>query len=58
MSKLEESAKGKELIKQFMHYMETDEVGGWRMRRMNENSPNPIGWKTPAPPLGSLKTTW
>jgi phosphohistidine swiveling domain-containing protein len=52
--KLEESAKGKEWLKQFMHYMETDEVGGWRMRRMNELT-EPYWLEDPSTPLGIIR---
>ena len=49
--KLEASRKGKEWLKQFIDYLETDEVGGWRMRRFVdftesywlEDLSNPLG---------------
>lgn len=54
MAKLDESAKGKEWFKQFMNYMETDEVGGWRMRRMNELT-EPYWLEDPSTPIGVIK---
>jgi len=52
--KLEESAKGKEWLRQFTHFMETDEVGGWRMRRMNELT-EPYWLEDPSTPLGIIR---
>jgi phosphohistidine swiveling domain-containing protein len=54
IGKLSESAKGKEWFKQFMHYLETDEVGGWRMRRMNELT-EPYWLEDPTTPIGVIK---
>ncbi len=52
--KLEESPKGKEWFKEFMDYLETDEVGGWRMRRMNELT-EPYWLEDPSTPMGVIK---
>jgi pyruvate,water dikinase len=54
-AKLNESAKGKEWFKQLMSYLETDEVGGWRMRRMNELT-EPYWLEDPSTPIGVIKT--
>jgi pyruvate,water dikinase len=51
IGKLEREAKGKDWLGHFMRYLNTDEVGGWRMRRANdfnepywlEDLPTPIG---------------
>jgi pyruvate, water dikinase len=53
-TKLQESEKGKEWFKQFMHYLETDEVGGWRMRNMNELT-EPYWLEDPSTPIGVVK---
>ena len=52
--KLEESAKGKEWFQQFMNYLNTDEVGGWRMRSMNELT-EPYWLEDPSTPIGIVK---
>ncbi len=52
--KLGQTAKGKEWVKQLMHFMETDEVGGWRMRRMNELL-EPYWLEDPSTPVGLIK---
>jgi pyruvate,water dikinase len=52
--KLEETANGKQWFKMFMQYLETDEVGGWRMRRMNELT-EPYWLEDPATPIGIVK---
>ena len=52
--KLEQTAKGKEWVTQFMNYLETDEVGGWRMRRMNEFT-EPYWLEDPSTPLEVIK---
>jgi len=52
--KLEQSEKGKEWYKQFMNYMETDEVGGWRMRNMNELT-EPYWLEDPGTPIGIVR---
>jgi len=52
--KLEQSAKGKEWNKQFMNYMETDEVGGWRMRSMCEFT-EPYWLEDPSTPIAIIK---
>jgi pyruvate, water dikinase len=54
LSKLQESEKGKEWFKQFMHYLETDEVGGWRMRNMNELT-EPYWLEDPSTPIDIVK---
>ena len=54
VGKLQESAKGKEWVKEFMSYLETDEVGGWRMRRMNELT-EPYWLEDPSTPVGIIK---
>ena len=54
MDKLQESEKGKEWFKQFMDYLETDEVGGWRMRNMNELT-EPYWLEDPSTPIGIVK---
>lgn len=54
MSKLEQSAKGKEWLQQFMNYLETDEIGGWRMRRANDFT-EPYWMEDLATPLGVIK---
>lgn len=54
VGKLQESAKGKEWFNQFMNYLETDEVGGWRMRRMNELT-EPYWLEDPSTPIGIIK---
>ena len=37
-----------------MNYLETDEVGGWRMRNMNELT-EPYWLEDPSTPLGVVK---
>ncbi len=54
MGKLEESENGRAWMKGFMHYLETDEVGGWRMRRMNELN-EPYWLEDPSTPLGVIR---
>jgi phosphohistidine swiveling domain-containing protein len=54
ISKLEESEYGKMWFKRFIEYLETDEVGGWRMRRMNELT-EPYWLEDPATPIGIVK---
>jgi pyruvate,water dikinase len=54
IAKLQESAKGKDWYKKFMNYLETDEVGGWRMRRANDFT-EPYWLEDPATPLGVIK---
>jgi phosphohistidine swiveling domain-containing protein len=52
--KLEQTTKGKEWMKQFMHYLETDDVGGWRMRRMCELL-EPYWLEDPSTPIALVK---
>ena len=54
LSKLEQSEKGKEWYKQFMNYMVTDEVGGWRMRSMCELI-EPYWLEDPSTPIGIVR---
>lgn len=53
--RLKESEKGKEWMKKFMEYLETDEVGGWRMRRAHDLT-EPYWLEDPATPIGIIKT--
>ncbi|WP_028321574.1 PEP-utilizing enzyme [Desulfatiglans anilini] len=53
-AKLEMSEKGREWFRKFMHYLETDEVGGWRMRRMNDLT-EPYWLEDPCTPLGVIR---
>ncbi|OPY77256.1 MAG: Chondramide synthase cmdD [Syntrophorhabdus sp. PtaU1.Bin153] len=46
--------KGQEWLAQFMRWMETDEVGGWRMQRMNELT-EPYWMEDVSIPLGIVK---
>jgi pyruvate,water dikinase len=54
LTTLQQSKKGKEWFKTFMDYLKTDEVGGWRMRRMNELT-EPYWLEDPATPIGVIK---
>ncbi len=54
VAKLEASDKGKGWFKEFMGYLETDEVGGWRMRRMNELT-EPYWLEDPSTPIGVIR---
>ena len=54
VSKLEETDKGKDWFKKFMDYLETDEVGGWRMRRANDFT-EPYWLEDPATPIGVIR---
>ncbi len=54
VNKLQQSEKGKEWFKQFMNYLETDDVGGWRMRRMNDFL-EPYWLEDPSTPIGIVK---
>jgi pyruvate,water dikinase len=54
LTKLQETEKGKEWFDKFMHYMETDEVGGWRMRRFSDFN-EPYWLEDPATPIGLVK---
>ena len=54
VSKLQQSEKGQEWFNKFMNYMETDEVGGWRMRRMCDFN-EPYWLEDPATPIGLVK---
>ena len=52
--KLQETDKGKDWYKKFMDYLETDEVGGWRMRRANDFT-EPYWLEDPATPIGIIR---
>ena len=52
--KLEREAKGKEWFQKFMDYMNTDEVGGWQMRRFVDFT-EPYWLEDPTIPLGLVK---
>ena len=52
--KLQQEARGKEWLEKFMDYMNTDEVGGWRMRRANDFT-EPYWMEDPATPLGVVR---
>ena len=52
--KLQETDKGKDWYKKFMDYLETDEVGGWRMRRANDFT-EPYWLEDPATPIGVIR---
>lgn len=54
IAKLQQSEKGKEWLKKFMKYLETDEVGGWRMRRFSDFT-EPYWLEDPATPIGVIK---
>lgn len=54
VAKLQQTEKGKEWFKQFMNYLEIDEIGGWRMRSMNELL-EPYWLEDPATPIGVVK---
>ena len=55
IQKLQESTKGKDWYKRFMDYLETDEIGGWRMRRMSDFN-EPYWLEDPSTPLDVIKT--
>ncbi len=52
--KLQQSDKGKEWLERFVTYLETDEVGGWRMRRMNDLT-EPYWLEDPDTPIGVIR---
>ena len=54
VAKLQESEKGKEWFGKFMNYLQTDEVGGWRMRRANDFT-EPYWMEDPATPIGVIR---
>ena len=54
LTKLQETEKGKEWFGKFIHYMETDEVGGWRMRRFSDFN-EPYWLEDPATPIGLVR---
>ena len=54
LTKLQQSEKGKEWFNKFMDYMETDDVGGWRMRRFTDFT-EPYWLEAPATPIGLVK---
>jgi len=54
LTKLRQSAKGKEWLKKFMDYMTTDDIGGWRMRRFTDFN-EPYWLEDPATPIGLVK---
>jgi pyruvate,water dikinase len=51
---LQLSEKGKEWFGKFMNYMETDEIGGWRMRRFTDFT-EPYWLEDPATPIGLVR---
>lgn len=52
--KLQQSEKGREWFRKFMDYMETDDIGGWRMRRFTDFT-EPYWLEDPATPIGLVK---
>jgi phosphohistidine swiveling domain-containing protein len=52
--KLNETPKGKQWVKEFMRWLETDEVGGWRMQRMNDFT-EPYWLENPSAPVWVIK---
>jgi pyruvate,water dikinase len=54
VSKLQETDKGKDWFKKFMNYLETDEIGGWRMRRATDFT-EPYWLEDPATPIGVIR---
>jgi pyruvate,water dikinase len=54
LAKLQQSEEGKEWFKKFMNYLETDEIGGWRMRRFVDFN-EPYWLEDPATPIGLVK---
>ena len=52
--KLHESEKGRDWYKRFTQYLETDEVGGWRMRRAHDLN-EPYWLEDPETPLRVVK---
>jgi len=54
LTELRQSENGKEWLKEFMDYMETDDVGGWRMRRFNDFT-EPYWLEDLATPIGLVK---
>ncbi len=54
ITKLQQSAKGRDWFEKFMDYMKTDEVGGWRMRRFTDFT-EPYWLEDPATPIALVK---
>jgi phosphohistidine swiveling domain-containing protein len=54
LTKLQQSEKGKAWFGEFMGYLETDDVGGWRMRRFNDFT-EPYWLEDLATPIGLVK---
>jgi pyruvate,water dikinase len=54
ITELQQSEKGKEWFKRFMDYMETDDVGGWRMRRFADLT-EPYWLEDPAIPIALVR---
>jgi pyruvate,water dikinase len=52
--KIQQSEKGKEWFKKLMDYLETDEVGGWRMRRATDIT-EPYWLEDPTIPIALIK---
>ncbi len=52
--KLRQSEKGREWFRKFMDYMETDDIGGWRMRSFTDFT-EPYWLEDPATPVGLVK---
>src|SRR3990172_8766472 len=51
---LQQTQRGKEWSRQFMDYMKTDDVGGWRMRRFTDFN-EPYWLEDPATPIGLVR---
>ena len=54
VTELQQSDKGKKWFNKLMEYLETDEVGGWRMRRSTDIT-EPYWLEEPAIPIGLIK---
>jgi pyruvate,water dikinase len=54
VTKLRHSQKGRDWFNRFMLYMETDDVGGWRMRRFSDFT-EPYWLENPATPIALVK---
>lgn len=54
LTKLKQSEKGKEWLQQFMDYMTTDDIGGWRMQHFTDFN-EPYWLEDPATPIGLVK---
>lgn len=54
LTELQQSDNGQEWFNKLMEYLETDEVGGWRMRRSTDIT-EPYWLEEPAIPIGLIK---